>query len=109
QALYNALEAALVTVNTDGDVVYLKGNGNLPLPLVSRLANYVPDYSVTTETLNSKSKNYGGNVVDLAPYMYQELEVYVSKTDKNQKEVVYIIDTNSVVLEGTVVDVLNAA
>ena len=92
QLLFNALEAVLVTVNSDGDVVESKNE------LLSRLATYDSSYVVGIETIDEDSKNYGGNLVDLAPYMYQDLKVYLNKDD----EVVYIKGTNSLVVEGSV-------
>lgn len=92
QLLFNALEAVLVTVNSDGDVVETKNE------LLSRLATYDSSYVVGVETLDEDSKNYGGSLVDLAPYMYQDLKVYLNKDD----EVVYIKGSNSLVVEGSV-------
>lgn len=93
--LYNALEAELVTVNTDGDIVK---SGK---ELLSRLADLDEDYVVSSELLDPNNKNYAGDFVDLGPYMYQSLKVYLNDDD----EVVYIKDSNSLVIEGAVDEV----
>lgn len=93
--LYNALEAELVTVNTDGDVVF---SGK---ELLSRLAELDEDYVVSSELFDPTNKNYAGDMVDLAPYIYQSLKVYLNDDD----EVVYIKDSNSLVIEGEIDEV----
>jgi hypothetical protein len=93
--LYNALEAELVTVNTDGDIV---PSGK---ELLSRLAELDEDYKVTSEKIDPSNKNYAGDLVDLGPYIFQSLKVYLNDDD----EVVYIKDTNSLVVEGVVDEV----
>ena len=93
--LYNALEAELVTVNTDGDIVK---SGK---ELLSRLAELDEDYIVSSELFDPTNKNYAGDMVDLAPYIYQSLKVYLNDDD----EVVYIKDSNSLVIEGSVDEV----
>ncbi len=106
QAMDNALEATLVSVTTDGDVTFLYdtyGDEKYDRILLTRLATPNYEYEVTLDTLDSDSKKYGGNIVDLAPYIYQELEVYLNDDD----EVVYIKDNNSLVVEGTVADILD--
>jgi S-layer family protein len=103
QAIYNALEATLVTVNTDGDVVKAyttKENKVVYTELLSRIADLDTDYDVTPEKLDVDNKDYAGNLVDLAPYMFQNLDVYTNDDD----EVVFIKDTNSLVFEGTTDD-----
>ena len=106
QAMANALESTLVSVTTDGDVTLLYDTYNdekFDRILLTRLATPDYEYEVTLETLDSDSKKYGGDIVDLAPYIYQELEVYLNDDD----EVVYIKDNNSLVVDGTVVDILD--
>jgi S-layer family protein len=107
QLLYNTLEAVLVTVNSDGDVVKTfttDSNGKVVYTeLLSRLATFDDNYSVDTDTLDPDSKNYGGDLVDLAPYMYQNIDAYVNDDD----EVVFVKDVNSVVVTGSVVDILD--
>lgn len=103
QAIYNALEATLVTINTDGDVVKtftIVDKDTVYTELLSRLADLDSDYDVTPELLDVDNKDYAGNLVDLAPYMFQNLDVYVNDDD----EVVFVKDTNSLVYEGTTDD-----
>jgi hypothetical protein len=95
QLLYNALEAELVTVNTDGDIVPSEKE------LLSRLAELDENYNVTPEKIDPDNKNYAGNLVDLAPYMFQNLKVYLNDDD----EVVYVKGSNSLVVEGEFDDV----
>jgi hypothetical protein len=95
QLLYNALEAELVTVNTDGDIVPSEKE------LLSRLAELDENYNVTPEKIDPDNKNYAGNLVDLAPYMFQNLKVYLNDDD----EVVYVKGSNSLVVEGKFDDV----
>lgn len=97
--LFNALEAKIVTVNSDGDVVESDNE------LLSRLAKYDSAYAVYVDRLDADSKKYGGNIVDLEPYMYQTIKAYVSKSDNDV--VVYVKDTTSLVVSGTVADVLD--
>ncbi len=111
QAIFNALEATLVTVDTDGNVVKIvdtvDGDKSDRI-LLSRLADKKV-IEVSPEMLDKTSKKYVGEKVDLEPYMYQTLETYVNYTDKdaNRYEVVYVRKSNSVVLEGTVSDILD--
>lgn len=51
---------------------------------------------VTTATVDPKNKDFAGELVDLAPYMFQELKVYLNDDD----QVVYVKGTNSLVVEG---------
>ncbi len=106
QLMANALEAILVTINSDGDVVkaYTTNNKNevVYTKLLSRLAT-LETLDVDTDSLDEDSKDYLGNLVDLAPYMYQNIDAYVNDDD----EVVYVDDVNSVVVTGTVVDILD--
>jgi hypothetical protein len=101
QAIFNALEAILVTIDTDGDVVYYADSDDDSILLFSRLADLDEDYEVTESTLDSDNSNYGGDLIDLAPYMFQNLDVYTNDDD----DVVYIKDTNSLVYEGAPDDI----
>lgn len=105
QLMFNSLEAILVTINSDGDVVkaYTTNNSNQVVytKLLSRLAS-LKTISIDTDSLDEDSKDYLGNLVDLAPYMYQSIDAYVNDDD----EVVYVDDVNSVVVTGTVTDIL---
>lgn len=108
QLMYNALEAALVSVDTDGNVTKLFDTVNektvdgkivavqVIRPLLSRLATKVNFEKVTPDYLDEDSKLYAGNIVDLAPYMYQDIDVYVNDDD----EVVYVAKVHTDILTG---------
>lgn len=96
QLLYNALLVNMVTVTTDGDVQYVK-NGDINKVLLHSLA-LDRTITVNKSMLDKKSKSYKGDIVDLAPYMYQKVDVYVTK-DKNEY-VVYVAEVKSDVLKG---------
>jgi len=104
QSLYNALEAVLVTVDSENKITNetktVDGKESNKI-LLDKIATYDSAYVVSTATLDEDSKFYGGDIVDLENYMYQSLEVYLNDDD----EVVFVKDTNSVVVEGTVDDV----
>jgi uncharacterized cupredoxin-like copper-binding protein len=110
QLLYNALTATLVTVNSDGDVVKATtqttdGDGDVVVQyteLLSRIADYNSSYEVYPDRLDEDSKKYGGDSVDLEPYMYQNIKAYVSKSDNDL--VVFVKSSNSEVVEGKIVD-----
>ena len=101
QLLFNSLEAVLVTVNSDGDVVKTVDSDKDYILLLSRIATLDKDFDVTSEILDLNNKNYAGNLVELAPYMFQNIKVYLNDDD----EVVYVKGSNSLVVEGTVDDV----
>jgi S-layer family protein len=101
QAIFNALEATLVSVDSDGNVVNIVDKNKNGLELLSRIADIDEDYVVSSELFDPTNKNYAGDMVDLAPYIYQSLKVYLNDDD----EVVYIKDTNSLVIEGEVDEV----
>jgi len=101
QAIYNALEATLVSVDSDGNVVNIVDKNKNGLELLSRIADLDEAYMISSEKLDVNNKNYAGNLVDLAPYMYQSLKVYLNDDD----EVVYIKDSNSLVIKGEIDDV----
>ena len=100
QLLFNALDAALVTVDVDGNVTYIFDTINKDdkeaRTLLSRLADKEV-LVVNPDHVDPDHRNYKGDVVNLTPYMYQSLNVYVKGDD-----VVYIKDSNSVVITGTV-------
>ncbi|MBP1926361.1 hypothetical protein J2Z76_002226 [Sedimentibacter acidaminivorans] len=104
QLINNALKTALVTVNTDGDVIKATTTATNSddevvtkyVLLLSRLATSKTIAKVTPDYLDEDSKLYAGNIVDLAPYMYQEIEVYENDDD----EVVYVNDVESDVKVG---------
>ena len=94
QILFNALELEIMEL---GEEDVLKGSGRL---FIDNIAT--PDtITVEPKHINPDHKDYAGDVVDLAPYMYQNLDVYFNDDDV----VVYIKDSNSIVIEGTVDDV----
>jgi len=99
QLLFNALDASLVTVDVDGNVTFIfdyYDEVREARILLSRLAER-DDIVVNPDHIDPDHRNYQGDVVDLAPYMYQSLVVYVKDGD-----VVYVKDNNSVVITGTV-------
>ena len=97
QAIFNALEATLVTVNSDGDVVKTQDSDEEYVQLLSRLAEK-KDITVSADSLDVDSDDYLGNIVDLNQYVYQNITAYLNDDDY----VVYVKDSNSVVVEGTV-------
>lgn len=101
QLLYNALEATLVTVDSDGNVIKTIDSEKEDVLLLSRLATYEKEYPVTTAKVDPKNKDFAGELVDLAPYMFQNLKVYLNDDD----QVVYVKGTNSLVVEGKVDEV----
>jgi hypothetical protein len=89
QILFNSLEVYLVEVDEDGIVV--KTNKML----IDNIAT--PDtIEVDKNTVDPDHKDYAGDVVDLEPYMYETLNVYLNDDD----EVVYVKDSDSLVVEG---------
>lgn len=110
QALYNALDSTLVTVDTDGNVTSLKDTNNVYVELLSRIAQKAGTYSsaekryefkVQPKHVDSSNKDYAGDIVDLTPYMYQTIEAYASKNDEDL--IVYVGDVYSDTVEGTFV------
>ena len=102
QLLYNALEAKLVTVTTDGDVTFIfdtiEGEKEAQL-LLSRLADKVR-FFVNSNHVDSENKDYKGDLVDLSEYMYQEITAY-----EKDDEVVFINKVHSLTFTGTVTGV----
>jgi len=99
QLLFNALDATLVTVDTDGNIVYVKDAEKKDMPLLSRLADKVELKPVNTDHVDPDHKNYKGDVVDLIPYMYQNITVY-----EKDDVVVFVKSVDSLTLEGTVLE-----
>jgi hypothetical protein len=100
QLLFNALDAALVTVDVDGNVTYIFDTINKDDKEARILLSRIADKEVLVvnpDHVDPDHRNYKGDVVNLTPYMYQSLNVYVKGDD-----VVYIKDSNSVVITGTV-------
>ncbi len=97
QAMFNALEVEQVTVDADNNVTVVK-KGDVVQLLIDKIANLDDDFDVTPATLDKDSNKYAGNIVDLAQYMYQNLEVYMNDDD----EVVFVKDSNSLVVTGTI-------
>lgn len=97
QLLYNALLVNMVTVNTDGDVIYVK-NGDANKVLLNSLAKEKNIAKVEPKHLDEDDKAYLGDIVDLAPYMYQDIDVYV--TNDKDEYVVYVSEVNSDILVG---------
>jgi S-layer family protein len=96
QAIFNALEATLVSVDTDGNVVNILDRNKAGVELLSRIADLDENFVVTEEVLDPDNKDYAGNLVDLEPYMFQDLKVYLNDDD----EVVYVKSSNSLTFEG---------
>ena len=104
QAMANALECGLVSVTVDGDVTLLYdtvGTEKEARLLITRLATPDYDFDVTPEVVDPDNKNYAGNIVDLEPYMLENLKVYLNDDD----EVVYVKGSNSIVVDGEFDDV----
>jgi len=91
QILFNALELDMMELGEENVLVKA---GRL---FIDNIAT--PDtIDVNPNHVNPDHKDYAGDVVDLAPYMYQNLDVYLNDND----EVVYIKGSNSIVITGTV-------
>jgi hypothetical protein len=89
-------------VDVDGNVTYIFDTINKDDKeariLLSRLADK-DDLDVAPDHVDSGHKNYKGDVVDLTPYMYQNITVY-----EKDDVVVFVSDVNSLVFKGTVVE-----
>jgi len=100
QLLFNALEAALVTVDTDGNVTFIFDQVDKDKReeriLLSRLATKENFEEILPKHLDEDHKDYLGDVVDLTPYMYQDIDAYVNDDD----EVVYVAKVHSEVKVG---------
>jgi len=91
QILFNALELEIMEL---GEENVLTPSGRL---FIDNIAT-ADILKVEPKHVDSGHKDYAGDVVNLAPYMYQSLNVYLNK----DKDVVYIKDSNSIVITGTV-------
>ena len=94
QLLFNALEANMVTVDTDGNVNYVKDGDDNKI-LLNALAKK-DRFVVAPKHLDEDDKEYKGDIVDLTPYMYQDIKVFVNDDD----EVVYVTKVESDVKVG---------
>jgi hypothetical protein len=94
QLLFNALEANMVTVDADGNVNYVKDGDDNKI-LLNALAKK-DRFVVAPKHLDEDDKEYKGDIVDLAPYMYQDIKVFVNDDD----EVVYVTKVESEVKVG---------
>lgn len=104
QAMYNSLEATLVTVDKDKNVQRIVDSKNNGRPLLSRLATLDEEYEVTSEKLDPTNKKYASGLMDLSPYMYQTIEAYL--VDKDGKDhVVYVKDAKETIIEGSYDDI----
>jgi hypothetical protein len=105
QALFNALEATLVSVDNEGNVRYLQDNKQRDLPLITRIAVVVGNEDdplrIEPRHVDKDHKDYAGDIVDLYEYMYEEVEAYASKL--NKKTIVYVAESFSKTVEGTFV------
>lgn len=107
QLLYNALEAVIVTVNSDGDVVkstvQVEEDDNIVTKYVKLLSKIAvnENIDITSDSIDPDHKNYLGDKVDLEPYMFQNISAYLNDDD----EVVYIDDVNVLTFTGTVTDI----
>jgi hypothetical protein len=95
QILYNALELDMMELGEENVLVKA---GRLFIDNIATPGTI----KVTEDVIDPDHKDYAGDVVDLEPYMFEELDVYFNDDD----EVVYIKDSNSTVYEGVVDDVL---
>jgi hypothetical protein len=101
QAIFNALDDYLVKVDLNKNISYkYKQDGKTRETLIDKIAKHDSDYFVSLDTLDPNSKSYGGDYVDLSQYLYQSINVYKNKDD----EVIYVNDSNSIVIEGVVAD-----
>lgn len=105
QVIYNSLEAFLVEVDADNKVSNVvlgqdKDNKVIYKTLLDQLGTK-KEITVSEENVDPDSKKYLGDVVDLAPYMYQDVTVYTNKDG----DVVYIKDVDSLIVEGEVTKV----
>jgi len=109
QALYNALDCVLVSVDNDGNVTSIKDVNDVDLlkTLISRVAipagkyefdvrGYV--FEVEPKHIDPDSKAYAGDVVDLEEYLFENVEAYYSKVD--EKTIVYVARSYSDTVKG---------
>jgi len=91
QILYNALELDMMELGEENVLVKA---GRLFIDNIATPDNI----TVQPKHVDPEHKDYLGDIVDLEPYMYQNLDVYLNDDD----EVVYIKGSNSIVITGTV-------
>ncbi|WP_312700297.1 S-layer homology domain-containing protein [Sedimentibacter sp.] len=96
QLLFNALDAILVTVDSDGNIVYVKDANKDDKPLLSRIAEKVT-FEVNPDHIDADHKNYKGDVEDLSAYMFQTIVAY-----EKDDVVVYVKESKSLTVTGTV-------
>jgi hypothetical protein len=99
QIIYNALEATLVEINAENEIVKLTtgtGDDEEEVILLSKIAKLNDTYYVFADFADATDKDFAGKFIDLTPYVYQTLEVYLNDND----DVVYIKDSNSLTLAG---------
>ena len=110
QALYNALDATLVTVDNEGNVTNLKDVNSDLVPLITRVAERAGSYNkevkdyvfeVLPKHLDSSDKAYAGNVIDLEKYLFEHVKAYQSKSD--HKTFVYVDKSFNDTVDGTFV------
>lgn len=91
QILFNALELDMMELGEENVLVKA---GRLFIDNIAK-----PDtITVTKNTVNPDHRDYAGDVVDLEPYMFETLSVYLN----DAKDVVYIKGSDSLILEGKV-------
>jgi S-layer family protein len=93
--IYNAIEAEIVTVNADDEIVYAEDN---KVTMLDRLGDKLDGddaIKVTPDVLDEDADEYVESNIDLEPYMFETLEVYTI-----DDVVVYISDTVTDTLEG---------
>ncbi len=103
QALFNALEATLVTVDNEGNVRALQDKNQRDLPLITRIAVEfgTKDYPelIVPSMLDPDDKNYAGDIVDLEQYLYEYVKAYKSKVYKDV--IVYVAESYSDTVVGS--------
>lgn len=85
QIFYNTLEAAIVEIDEDG---IAEDTGK---DFIDNIATFENIGKVEPKHLDEDDKAYLGDIVDLAPYMYQDIDAYVNDDD----EVVYVKEVNT--------------
>jgi len=111
--VYNALETETVDINDKGlaekivvDKTLVQVPGSNPAvykekPVYEVLLDRVAereDVAVTINSLNPKHKDYLGNLVELAPYMYQTITAYLNKDG----EVMFVKGSKTTTVVGSV-------
>jgi hypothetical protein len=103
QALFNALEATLVTVDNEGNVRALQDHKQRDLLLISRIAIQVgfedAPLRIVPEMVDPNHRDYGGDIVDLEPHLYEYVIAYATKADSDI--IVYVGESFSDTVVGT--------